>query len=460
LNNVIVTQLKATNDVVFAGTPIGIFASIDNGTSWNKRNNGLIDNTDFKFLEGVVIKGIQVVNPTQVVVGTSRGIYKSEDNGQNWTSKVTITEINSPLHVLAGDRQKLCAFRSGEQYYSTNGGDTWATKNNSIFNNVGLTGAVVKGDTIVTLANNDILISSDFGVTYQSRRITLNSFAPNESVFFKNQLYVATYQGIFASPDLGVSWNKLNGLPTDQIMALTSKNNALYAGTNMGVYVAYDLGIEWYLVNNELSNTSGPLAFNDLYAFAGTYGMSVWRNLQTNLNVRPVIAGLINALEFQENTDITIDLNNLRINDPDNDFPTDFTLTVKAGANYTVAGNIVSPAHGYRGELRIPLVVNDGNFDSDEFIVTTNVVTGLNEDAAFNSVTLFPNPTHQKINFSINQKIRSCRILDSMGREVARYDDNLGYGELYSIDVAHLSNGIYLLEFQGDTRSISRFSKF
>jgi hypothetical protein len=71
--------------------------------------------------------------------------------------------------------------------------------------------------------------------------------------------------------------------------------------------------------------------------------------------------------------DLTILIDDLDVTDPDNLFPADFTLTVQAGANYTLVGNTVTPAVGFAGELSVPVVVNDGTDDSDAFAVTVKV---------------------------------------------------------------------------------------
>ena len=48
------------------------------------------------------------------------------------------------------------------------------------------------------------------------------------------------------------------------------------------------------------------------------------------------------------------------VDDPDNVFPDDFTLTVVAGANYTFEGNVVTPAEDFNGNLPVAVTVNDG----------------------------------------------------------------------------------------------------
>ena len=43
--------------------------------------------------------------------------------------------------------------------------------------------------------------------------------------------------------------------------------------------------------------------------------------------------------------------------DPDNTFPTGFTLSVQNGTNYTRSGNTITPATNFNGALTVPTTV-------------------------------------------------------------------------------------------------------
>ncbi len=64
--------------------------------------------------------------------------------------------------------------------------------------------------------------------------------------------------------------------------------------------------------------------------------------------------------------------------DPDNNFPADFTLEVRNGANYSRSGNTITPAQDFNGDLTVPVVVNDGTDDSLPFNATVSV-TAVND---------------------------------------------------------------------------------
>jgi hypothetical protein len=203
---------------------------------------------------------------------------------------------------------------------------------------------------------------------------------------------------------------------------------------------------------------TGPIAFNSTHAFSGTYGTSVRRNSLNTCNVRPVITGLNQNLELNSALDIAIDLTNLQVIDPDDNFPGDFTLTILPGDNYTVTGNAVTPSANYNGELRVAFMINDGHFDSKEYVATIYVITGI--EKSLESFEIFPNPTSQKINFRLSERVKSIYLRDLAGREIGRYENPEGIDGTSWIDVSHLPQGIYFIELNGKGKNVQRFLKY
>lgn len=90
-------------------------------------------------------------------------------------------------------------------------------------------------------------------------------------------------------------------------------------------------------------------------------------------NVAPVIQSQVKLTTY-ENQPLTVQLSHLIVNDPDNVFPTDFTLSVQAGANYTLNGNTVIPATNYSGMLTVPVTVKDKETSSPVFDLKIEVL--------------------------------------------------------------------------------------
>ena len=89
-------------------------------------------------------------------------------------------------------------------------------------------------------------------------------------------------------------------------------------------------------------------------------------------NTAPIITGQ-EALTTDEDTALTITLDDLQVVDPDNDYPADFSLIVLDGANYDRAGATITPDDDFNGTLTVPVRVNDGASNSPVFDLTVTV---------------------------------------------------------------------------------------
>ena len=81
--------------------------------------------------------------------------------------------------------------------------------------------------------------------------------------------------------------------------------------------------------------------------------------LVTAVNDVPVILDQ-EDLSVEAGMDLTISLDDLQVEDPDNVFPDDFSLEVIDGPNYTVNGNTITPDQGFTGTLIVQVRVDDG----------------------------------------------------------------------------------------------------
>ncbi|MGC3948681.1 MAG: tandem-95 repeat protein [Chryseolinea sp.] len=104
-------------------------------------------------------------------------------------------------------------------------------------------------------------------------------------------------------------------------------------------------------------------------------------NLQIDVaktqNEPPVITGQ-QPLSLQQGESITLDLSNLTVDDPDNSYPTGFTLTVFGGKDYTFNGTTITPSANFSGKLSVPVTVNDGQNESKRFDLKIDVLKKQN----------------------------------------------------------------------------------
>ena len=96
----------------------------------------------------------------------------------------------------------------------------------------------------------------------------------------------------------------------------------------------------------------------------------------SNVNDPPVITGQTpNPLITDEDQSIVIEFSNLVVTDPDDNYPTDFTMSVSSGSNYTVSGTTITPDAEYSGILTVPVTVNDGDENSNTYDVQVQVAS-------------------------------------------------------------------------------------
>ena len=97
-----------------------------------------------------------------------------------------------------------------------------------------------------------------------------------------------------------------------------------------------------------------------------------WQVSVLPVNDLPVILAQVN-LTILEETDLVLALDRLIVNDVDNVYPDDFTLTILDGAHYSHSGDTITLDVDYYGELMIPIFVNDGTDNSDIYNIIVTV---------------------------------------------------------------------------------------
>lgn len=113
-----------------------------------------------------------------------------------------------------------------------------------------------------------------------------------------------------------------------------------------------------------------PVTVNDGEVDSAVFDLSVE---VTPVNDAPIITAA-DALTTDEDTPLAIEPDDLQVEDPDDDYPSDFTLRARPGANYAIAGDAtIEPDEDFNGNLSVEVVVNDGDVDSPPFLVRVTV---------------------------------------------------------------------------------------
>jgi hypothetical protein len=118
-----------------------------------------------------------------------------------------------------------------------------------------------------------------------------------------------------------------------------------------------------------------PVTVNDGFADSPAFDLVI---TVTPVNDAPIITGVVAPLSTPEDTPLEILITDLEVTDPDNIFPTDFTLVLADGLNYTRVDNTITPAADFNGQLSVPATVSDGELTSEVFLLDVTV-TSVND---------------------------------------------------------------------------------
>jgi photosystem II stability/assembly factor-like uncharacterized protein len=351
LNNLFLTSLVVKANKIFAGTSTqGIYMSDDNGATWEEANNGLTSNN----ILSIAVVGTQlfVSSPAGVYVSvdegsswdllnnglpgfnqiighenqyyaaTNNGVYGSSDNGTSWNS---LNNGLNYLHVKAMTSigTKLFAgTKDGGVFMSADDGSIWLESNRGLANTA-VDRVVVQGEHVFACTSTiypckDVVShSANDGIDWSTSNTSyMNADITSMAVLGTHVFAGTDSQGVYRSPDNGVSWylTSLNGL---SIASLVVCNNKIFAGTQQnGLWVSMDNGITWETVTSFPANSFWMLGATGIQVYAMTE-IGLLRSDDTGLNwIEADTAGVLG--EYSEYLCFTSLGNNLYISGCEN----------------------------------------------------------------------------------------------------------------------------------------------
>lgn len=159
--------------------------------------------------------------------------------------------------------------------------------------------------------------------------------------------------------DAGITWSYTPASPqyvnisiSNRVATITPKD-ANWNGSETITFVASDNG---YIVAGLRKFDSDPVTFT-----------------VTAVNDPPVILSQAVSLSVYEDNYIDLVITNLNVQDVDNTLA-QLTLITQSGTNYTFSGNRIVPAYNYNGNIKVNVVVSDGQSQSNVFQVSVDVI--------------------------------------------------------------------------------------
>jgi len=192
--------------VIAAGTPEGVFRTLDGGDHWTRLGAGGSTPPS-----PVVSLAFDPKDRNTLYAGTPHLAWKTSDGGANWHRLSRGMQADSDIFSIEVDpnqRGRLFAGACGGLYSSMDGGGTWSTLERAIggpLRTYAVARAPGLAGVIFAATSGGLIRSSDSGATWH--RV---SAEPARSIAFDpadpGRIFVATDHGVFLSQDGGMNF--------------------------------------------------------------------------------------------------------------------------------------------------------------------------------------------------------------------------------------------------------------
>lgn len=278
------------NYVFISISPLGLYRSSDNGTTWIQINNGLPSDSNWS--------GEIVAIGNELYYGLSLknyGIYKSTNFGNNWysISNGLPTNIRNIYGLYAGQSTLYAAITDANYnfylYISTDFGNTWLNKNLP-GQNYSINSLTELGNNIFTGVSNDIYKSTNLGNNWSiCFNIPYNVGADLRFFSDGSNVYSGAKDTIlFISTNSGNNWTNIGrNIPFTYSGGLCNdfkySNGYLMVGYDAGLFVTNNNGVSWQKKTDGSYPYVFKIALNQNYIFIRTAGYKIKRRLLTEV---------------------------------------------------------------------------------------------------------------------------------------------------------------------------------
>lgn len=283
-----------------------IFRSTDGGKQWLSFKNGLEDRE---------ITTAASIGST-LFVGTNRGVYRLHSD--TWeqlplgifkkVNSLTVSGNTVYVELIPDDseltpeelKKKLVReilrkenSTQWELFRSDDLGGTWTKitpKNRNILEKIPFGIKVLVADNTILVLGFNRYRSEDNGITWRDLGLSLGSVSMSENAalaFDKDTFYTHGFNGIQRSTDAGESWHPfMEGMVGTHIEQIVSFNDKLYLHSQSGVYQSTDSGESWKIVQIESDKLDFGLHVRPYLTLGGNslYGITRDKNEKVRLS--------------------------------------------------------------------------------------------------------------------------------------------------------------------------------
>jgi photosystem II stability/assembly factor-like uncharacterized protein len=277
-----------SNNIVYAGTHDGLFATRDSGKTWAQNN----------FLKNFPVSSLLIDTNNNIFCGTGYysngdGVFHSADGGQNWTQLGLTGKV--VLSLAFDSQNNLYAGTLNDGLFKTTDmGQTWNQYQNGLYRKqVFRLKLNKKNDIFIGSENEGVFRSTNGGNSFEQIGLPISKV---KNILFSGDslIFTSTPSGVQKYNRVMKKWSNL-GLQNVEAIAITP-SIYIYAGTlDEGLYKSTDLGNTWVLTNltiDSLMSVYNVLAVNDDTIFVSTeFNLRRSTNCGKNWEVLPIRTG-------------------------------------------------------------------------------------------------------------------------------------------------------------------------
>lgn len=262
---------------IFAGSPVGLYHSVDAGASWTRTPLPFTNVTAAGYFG------------TRLIIGTGSGVWLSDDNGLSFSPGGSAPVLNA----FAAAAGIVYGASDNSVYASSSSGSSWTNIGNRL-HATAVRSIATAGPNIVAATDSGIYLSSDAGGHWMPA-VT----SPADTNFFSisggtGRLFAGGDSGVYISSDNGANWK---GVPDRSelsgVKVLAVAGSRVFAGYgNNGIYISSNNGASWVRSNSGLTDSSVvAIAVSGKIVFAGTTYQGIFESTNNGAQWSPASIG-------------------------------------------------------------------------------------------------------------------------------------------------------------------------